>query len=208
MRLARPAQTSLCRRHRLLLQASTRPAWVVRLPRYTACHKWCVRLADNGRKSSAGRCAYHSSRLAQHLADTRLLCMQSAESSLRFSAGHTKSGLLSKRKPHSSAGAGSRSTRRTWMMCDDAERQMGSRPLCTMATCWPPTTNFRFLSSWIALPSGTCKASARVPSNQCISVQHKRLTYQGRGPDRLRPPLCTTAAHTLQNGHLIRTCHW
>lgn len=90
-----------------------------------------------------------------------------------------KSALLSERSPHSSAGAGSRSTRRTWMMCDDAERQMGSRPLCTMATCWPPTTNFRCLSSWIALPLGTCKASARVPRNQCIDVQHKRLPKAG-----------------------------
>ena len=53
---------------------------------------------------------------------------------------------------HSSAGSGSRSTMRTWMPCVDAARQIGCRPLCTMATCWPPTTKRRCFSSWIALP--------------------------------------------------------
>lgn len=115
--------------------------------------------------------AWHST----WLTPSRYACNQ--QSPACNSAQATKSGLLSEPNPHSSAGAGSRSTRRTWMMCDDAERQMGSRPLCTMATCWLPTTNFRFLSSWIALPLGTRKASARVARTQCINVKHNRQTY-------------------------------
>ena len=52
---------------------------------------------------------------------------------------------------HSSDSSGSSGTLRTEMLCVDAERQIGCRPLCTMATCWPPCSSFRFFSSSMAL---------------------------------------------------------
>ena len=64
-----------------------------------------------------------------------------------FTTSHWDHSALS----HSS-GSGSRSTCRTWMACVDAERQMGCRPLCTMATCCPPARKPLIFSSWIALP--------------------------------------------------------
>lgn len=39
----------------------------------------------------------------------------------------------------------------TWMVCVEAERQMGCLPLCTIATCCPPFTYPRFFNSAMAL---------------------------------------------------------
>ena len=39
-----------------------------------------------------------------------------------------------------SANQSSDQVKLAWIACVLAERQMGSRPLCTMATCWPPFT--------------------------------------------------------------------
>jgi hypothetical protein len=52
---------------------------------------------------------------------------------------------------HSSESSGSSGHLRTEMLCVDADRQMGCRPLCTIATCSPPVSSLRRFSSSIAL---------------------------------------------------------
>ena len=54
--------------------------------------------------------------------------------------------------PQFSSGSGSSGTSRTLIVWVLADRQMGCRPLCTIATCCPPSTKPRRFSSSTALP--------------------------------------------------------